>query len=249
MSRLMQVVLLCVLASFGCSRNGDKVESSKKVPQDTKPVHSLLAADLIAERNSDKEAANAKYNEKFIELTGKVWQVSKKDTVWLGGEKDAAGRDQVRCDLNPNLTDMVLRFSIGQKVKVVGKYVEGDLLECKFTELEPTKIQVTAAETLVKECEEHSDIEKKYGSFEDMIVTGVFEEAVSVPIGTEGGGYYAKLKGTDKTRVSIAFAQWDYPEIAKLNRGVNVEIRARFSSGKVEKNELCLYGGTLIKVK
>jgi putative nucleic acid binding protein len=223
---------------------GDKGGSDKGASAD----FTLTADALAKEFAANKNAVEAKYKGKTLELTGEFGGVALGYLIFKTVYKDQADVKgaRVACSMLPEFLDKTGRMSKGQKVKVVGRFKEADfrveLSGCSLTELEPSKLTVTPADTLANEFEKNAaGASAKYKN-QDVILSG----AISDKGKTRDGVKCVRLGG-GKLRccIEIMPPDWD-----ALKVGDQVELRGTFPQFvALEGNDIPIRSGMVLRPK
>jgi hypothetical protein len=209
----------------GCSRNGGQKTSPtgpQKVLMQPNPVEekdairkpaqppqkrknrkadfSLSAVEFTKEFIDDKQAADAKYKDKIIELEGIVYAAQRAQNyhgntmVWLyGSEIDPKERIprrvDVHCLLTPEQSPKGLLLTQDQKARVKAKFSDSGggkvsggvfLVEGELAELGPANLVRVSAEQLAKEYEREGEKAGEKYEGHEIAVAGVVKEARDV---------------------------------------------------------------------
>jgi hypothetical protein len=230
-----------------------KTPKQEEKKSEATPEFKMTAAELAADWVKDEKAAEAKYKDKVIEVTGEVQHVGPTlDQIMLKGvkkdPKDALAFD-IRLGIPVEQWAQCARFSNGQKIKAVGKYFSKTskyyitITDCKVTELEKSKTVIISAEDLAREFEKDAEAaEKKYKGPDNVVITGVVESLRK----EKDDSVYAVLKGTGKTRVAT---QVGFLFMTKVEKGHMIEARVLMDFPEFRDNELRLITKLVISTK
>jgi hypothetical protein len=256
------LVLLCVLVQAGCGGSGKGPDTApgpgpgtaKVSPQ--KPDFSVTALEFTKEFMTDAKAAEAKYKDKVIELTGEVRSINPREAgksvlVLLEGakkdDKDIIG-SWTQSNLLSESVPKGLLLSRKQKVKLTGKYEMNlgfviNIANCSLEELGKSQVIEVTAEDLAKEFAKDSEAARaKYTKEKDVIITGQIEELT-----TARGFHFAKLKGDGKTRVSVTLGP---DEVKLLTKGQTARLRSELPyEPNFDKGEVSVDAGSVVGVK
>jgi hypothetical protein len=250
------VLLAVALAlALGCGRDANKdggKDGGAKKEESRKPDVTTTAEQMAKEFLADEKAAEAKYKDKIIEITGPVAQLIFDDDragVSLKGakkdEKDFLGIS-FNCGLQPGYRDTGARLGKDQKVQVVGKYQMRfgpvvQLYDCSLKELEPSKILQVTAEALAEEFQK--DAKAAHAKYKDqwVLITG---EVVDLP--SKGGFHFAKLKGKDPVNIRVTLAG---SAQKNLKKGETVTLHGEGTFPELEKNEVGFDAGFIVSTK
>jgi phage FluMu protein Com len=130
--------------------NIKKMEDKRKTKDgakaiDTKPAFTRTALAMTQEFLDNEKNATAKYQDRLVEVTGEIWDVTPNKGFTLKGAKkdakDALGISLV-CDVRPSELNKVAGLANGNNVRVVGKVtrvigIAVQLSDCTLTELAP----------------------------------------------------------------------------------------------------------------
>ncbi len=229
--------------------NAPKADGSKdqKAPL-AKADFVLTSEQLAKEYFADGDAAKAKYSDKLVEVTGAVWMVRPNGEVYLSGLKNEEGEDHFKGAVVGIMSaqDQYVsgHLSIGQKIKITGKYgvplLGATLQECALEQLEPSKLLKVSAENLAKEFEaDYLGAFGKYQKAGELLISGPFDEVAK---------YVAKLKGTAITKISFIVVSEDKADIERLKKGTAVEVRTG-GGPYLKDGDVVLLSGFLLKKK
>lgn len=194
---------------------------------------------------ADPKAGEKKYSDKWLELTGQVRADVSKQTFRVSGENKEI--DWIFCRVKPEHQDRCARLSVGQKVRVTGKFVYysgSKLMDCTIVELEPSKTLSVSAEDFAKKFETNlRATEDKYSKLE-IIVVGPFDSAWE-----KDGGYLAKMIGGAKRdlQFSLGINEVDYKALKELKKGTLIEMRGRH--GLTEETVIHMDWGSFVNEK
>lgn len=216
------------------------------------PEFKVSSEELAKEFLKDEKAGEAKYKDKVIEVTGEVTAVGPTlDQIMLKGAKKDA-KDPVEFGIRLGVPEgqqaQAARFSKGQKIKAVGKYLsvmKGGWLtitDCTLTEIDKSKTVVISADDLATEFDKNPAAAEKKFKGPDIIITGIVENIRTEP----DAGKVAVLKGSGKTRVVANVGNFGGPEVAK---GHTLEIRANTEFLQVRNNEVHVSSRVIISSK
>lgn len=211
----------------------------------------VSAAEMAKEFIADAKAAESKYKDKGVELTGQVAQVisGERLVVSLEGakknEKDIVGVS-VNCYLVPASQDVGARATKGQKVRATGVYRSKfasvlQVMDCTLEALEPSKIHEVTAEALAAEFQKDPEGAAKKYRDQSVIVTG---EIADLP--EKGGFRYATLKGKGPVNIRITMGPED---ISKLQKGQTVSLRGEGTFPELNNNEVSFDAGFIVGAK
>ena len=230
--------------------NKDKDKTEKKVP--LTPEFKLTSEELAKEFTKDEAASEAKYKDKVLEVTGEVTDVGPTlDQIMLKGAKKNPkdfNEFRIRLGIPPDQQGLAARFSKGQKIKAVGKYLSLTngawltITDCTLTEVDKSKTIVISAEELAKEFEKNEDGAKAKFAGNDIVVTGQVVDIKTDKDGTK----LAVLKGTAKTNVAVTIGGLMQTEVAK---GQSIEVRAMTDGIRFQNNEVQLTSRMIISAK
>jgi hypothetical protein len=250
-----------VLLLIGCGGGGDKKDTGggtgdgKNGPgkkEVGKPDITTTAEQLAKEFLADQKAAEAKYKDKVIEISGPVTQLifeGDKAVVNLKGakkdEKDIPGVS-FNCALQGGYRDAGARLGKDQKVQVVGKYHMTfasvvQLYDCTIKELEPSKTLQVTAEALAEEFQK--DAKAAHEKYKDqwVLITG---EVLDLP--SRDGFYFAKLKGKDPVSIRVTLAG---SEQKSLQKSQTVTLHGEGTFPELQKNEVGFDAGFIVSRK
>jgi hypothetical protein len=259
---LPALFVLFALVLIGCTPKGDGGKKDMKVAQDgsknkkdspevknvapAKPDFEVTAESIAKEFMTDAKAAGAKYDKKYVEVTGEVNRVEQGDAfTFKGAKKDKGNFDDawVGCYVLSEDAPKSAQLSEGQKVKVVGKFKElrgptVTLNDCKVFELEPSKLLMLSAEDVAKEFEK--DAKAATGKYKEKhaVVSGMLEDV------REGSRPFAIFKGTGKTRVAVEMKQG---EGSRLKKGQSTTVRGTFEGAAFKDNEAKMHSGLFVQ--
>jgi DNA-directed RNA polymerase subunit RPC12/RpoP len=214
----------------------------------SKTAFKVTSEELAKEFIADAKGAEAKYKDKFLEVTGELHNVIP-ESVSLKGTKNAA-QNEVRVlfeEFGPAQQAIAFRFSKGQRIKAVGKYAKFGpnadvwIVNAVFTELEPSKILLVSSEDLVKELEQDKDAARQKYKNRDLIVTGVVER-----IFTDKTHKAVFLKGSANTRFMIPVSA---ARAEDLVPGRTVEIRSSDPFLSLANNLVMMTPATVVSSK
>jgi hypothetical protein len=278
-SFLIVIVLFSlVVASVGCSKKeqqdgarvGDNERKEGKEPRPKKEAalsqwalgyrpwsaqkahFSLNAEPFAKEFTADQEIAKSKYEDKVVELTGKVNDVSgfygtRIVTVIIG--RVGVSGTFIQCFLAPEYKAKGLHLSINQKVRITGGFecapVYIVLGNCKLEELSKSEILHIRSGDLIKEFSKDPKAATEKYRDQWVIVSGEVED-----LPQDGGFYKAKLKGDGKKWISVTFAPpWQSDEQSFLKKGQMVRLRGQFPLQFTDNKEIALYGGFIVEAQ
>lgn len=217
----------------------------------------MTADEMVKELIDNHEAADAKYKNRIVQVTGKVYGVFDKHEVHLNGRKPIEGdlfHYCVRCGVHRRNRDQVAIVSYlsdGQAIKAIGKCT-GVTFErwitidfCKVTELEPSNVLRVSAEKICADFEmDREAATHKYENRTGLWASNVIVKGEIVELTKDDDFCYAKLAGTNKTRVSIIVHEGDHKG---LKIGQIAEYRGVYVWYYPERNEVSLDGAMLLQ--
>lgn len=132
MTRLVACAALVALAVVGCQK-----QAPPPPPPPAKPDASVKAGDLLQEYAANSVAADAKYKDKILQVTGKFASATKAPLLGYsvqlvpegGGEVDTA---VVMCFIGEAAKDDVAKMQPGQTVTMQGRCDGGTLGQVKL---------------------------------------------------------------------------------------------------------------------
>jgi hypothetical protein len=199
-----------------------------------KPDFTLTAKEFREEWDKDKQAVNAKYKDKVLEVTGTVIGLhvasDGKSTLVLEGEPKSV--KNVFC--YPTDPKPWNKVTPGQTAKVKGKLPpfpnDAALIDCTIGEVTGDPSPTVSAADLAREfAADDNAARQKYGS-KYLIVTG---EVESVQVDRAKGSVVA-LKTGAATRVSCSFTEAP-KALEGLKPGQQVKLLARISLGSKDQ--------------
>jgi hypothetical protein len=231
--------------------NKYKWDKSKSTFEVRKADYATSAGSFVTEFIANREAADAKYRGKRVEITGEVLSV-------LGGKQaivnfpfvkktpeDAIGVC-VAAKLRSDNRQKGLMLSEKQKVKITGNY-EGDLVgymvslsECIVEEISKSELMAVNAEDMAKEfIADFQTATAKYQG-KDVVIAGKIDELL------DGMVPAVKLHGHGDLAVSIYMGG---AEVESLKKGQSVRLRGRFLLAEVAKKEIRFQMGFVVEAK
>jgi hypothetical protein len=223
--------------SNAVSRNKDKDKDKSKdgwvkdkhPDKPRKPDVSLASTAFGQEFKTDREAAKAKYQRKYIELEGEITGVGRKSAneayLTLEGPKD----DLIGVTCFTKDREPWNKYSPGQKVKLQGDWPEfaitASLIDCTIVEAGPNPAPVLTAEELAKESSADAEATIKKYDKKWLVLSGeiVGKETNDV------GAATLELKGDGKTKVRASFTAFEKDITDPLKVGQKVELLGQFT--------------------
>lgn len=241
------------IAQDGTKDKNDKqadknVKDSKEPPAPAKADVVVTAEAIAKEFLTDKQAAEAKYAGKSVEVAGEVKDITGRNNFTFKGvkkdDKDFLGM-WVGCYVVPADAAKSAQLSAGQKVKVVGEFKEliGStitLSDCKLTEQEPSKVLALKADELAKEFETDAKAASEKYQGQVAAVSGIVEEV------RQKVRRVVLLQGAGKTRIAVELHQ---EEFGALNKRQNATLRATFEGMPFMDNEARMHSGIIVQTK
>lgn len=205
---------------------------------------SLSAEELQAEYQRDKGAAEKKYKDKTIELSGVVKAVYNDDPgiVGLAAGKRTLGLPCVMIEKEP-----WARVAPGQTVKLKGSWPAfGDLpalCECVIVEAGPNPAVVLTAEKLADEyAADVEGVKKKYAG-KPVILSGEVVENKIDDKGrnkNDGQGRTVRLKATKNVRIELHYGPANEMRGANLMAGRTVKVFGKLTEYSFDKDGISL---------
>ena len=206
----------------------------KKKRSNATETVSLTAEAFAAEIRKNADAAAAKFEPVFVELSGTVRSVGSRDKepyVTLDAGPEPLG---IVCVLAQEKEPWA-KISKGQKIKIRGRWaevaVQPGLEECALVELGPNPAQEVTAEALAEEFAKNKGAVRTKYQEKPLIVTGVIVDAKPNDL----GAVRVFLKGAGETRVDCGFNTADVAEAKALLAGQRVRLVGEFSA--IESND------------
>jgi hypothetical protein len=235
--RFATVLALAVLPSVGCSgktadTKGSADRTDKGKGSDTrgaKPDFSIGSKQLEEEYARDRAAAETKYKDKVLELTGVVkivgHHINKAPYLSLeGANKDLLGIMCFTQDRHP-----WRKATPGQTVKLRGKWPRQTsttaLVECVLIEVSGPRAPSLTAEALAKEyaADPRAASEKYEGGY--LILAGEIETVTP----DEQNAVSVSFKTAGTPRVLCKFTAFDGEETDRLKPGQKVKILGQYA--------------------
>lgn len=187
------------------------------------PKFTMTAVEFGEEYKKDKKAADEKFKNEVIELSGKV--------VLFG--RNIGGQSYLSLEFPKEITGIMVfptekepwaKVSPGQQIKVKGKYPEfsisPSLLHCVLTEVGNNPAPALTADQLAKEFTADKEATKKKYDDQWLIIEGEM-----IDTGTsKSGTLMLRMKGTDKMAVECFFPPDFKDDVAKLKAGQKVKV-------------------------
>jgi hypothetical protein len=246
------LLFLCLHTQVGCHREvpvKKSTENAQKPKEDGAPAqiaYTTTVEEMGEEFLDNKVAAEEKYNDRIIDLTGRVASVNARNEFYFQRvHKQDKGSLEIFCHLLARFEPRVERLSPGQKVKVVGRLLNTGMLtltDCSLTELDTAPMPVMPAEQMAKEFEQNWDAAHAKFAGRDIIVSGMVTDLPMLE-----GSYQATLAGTGKVRVVVTML--GKQESEQLKKGQSVELRGGAVSSDQEKHEIYVQRGFLLRAK
>ncbi len=239
-TRLAQVVLFVTLAvEVGCGSkptgSSPEENAGKPVPGNTphQVAFKMSAKDLFDEIKRDKDAAQKKYEGKWVELSGEINFVgeykSKKEGRRIAVASPGQPQEHLYCSI-PQASREPGRFSNGQKITVevlVGKWFIGQptLTEGEIKQLGPDQsVSLTAEEIASEVAADQRATEQKYGG-KTVRLTGKYTGM------EQFGDQKHPLLEAGPGKVIKCRINWEpEPELARLKVGDRVTLVGQFHS-------------------
>lgn len=258
-NKALVLLLLTVIGCTGDSQKGDTGKNPTPIAQkggDQKtkrePDLSLTSLEMAKELIANDKAAEAKFKDKTIEVTGEVSSVGGKRSFSFKGMKRNDKEllaVEVRCELAAENDGKASRLSKGQKVKAVGKFFGVSLgtyltlVDCTLVELEPSKVLTMSAMELAAEFERDKVAAAEKFEKKDIIVSGVFEGLFP-----DGPGNDVQLTGNAKVKIAVAVGGVYDRELDSIKKGQAIEMRGT-CTGLFLDNAIILNSGFLVNKK
>lgn len=215
---------------------------------ENKTAYSLTAEEMAKECLTDFKAAEAKYKDKTVELSGTLRLAHPIAGFWVDGTPlKASDSLDFECIPPGSQEERLLWLTKGQKVKVKGRVgfvgpVKISLLDCQFTELEPAA-KVTAAQLTEEFTKDKAAAEKKYDFKKEIVVEGTVSDLVKVK-----DAFEVRMAGA-KPDVRLIFhvkeADWN-----QLKKGQHVAVKGTCSIfTEADGVKELSFGGYLLKGK
>jgi hypothetical protein len=215
MTRFLPVwFLLAAFTLIGCkggAQNGDPNAKTQGGQPDFKLTVDEILKECAGGRMFDP-AAHEKWAGKTVEVIGEVADVDS-DNVRLSrnNEPKAKLEDSVYCTFLPASADKAFRFSIGQKIKALGRPNPAGggpqyLVGCEVVELDQAKLTRVTAENIAKILDESNGpeetIEKiKQTGTNGLIISGTVKDVVQEKNFRDR--YVIHLSGSEKNPVRL----------------------------------------------
>jgi len=239
---------LLALLSLVCAAEGASNVGGKKAD------FSLTAEEFTREFLKDEKAADRKYQGKVVEVTGKVYSLVGKEggkvaVLLLAGanrnEKEAIPT-LIHARLQPGPKHPVFELAKGQQVRLTGEIGQGSgstviwLKNGVVRGLGKSNVVVITAADLAGEFSREAEAASRKFADKEILVTGEVAELVTKD------GYYAKLKGDGKTRVSVPLNE---DELRLLKKGQTVRLRGMTLLAAYSNGEVSVSMGFIVEVK